>query len=97
MMDKPDTSAEAVERLARLYDDAGLCRATSQHPSHAHTAATLRAMLAERDAAWKTERAATDAADEYEAERDAARDFSIWGMASGVLAVAFFIVAVVLS
>ena len=51
MTDKPDTSAEAVERLARLYDDAGLCRATSQHPSHAHTAFTLRALVAERDAA----------------------------------------------
>ena len=44
-----DTSAAAVERLARLYDDAGLCSATSQHPSHAHTAATLRRLLAERD------------------------------------------------
>jgi hypothetical protein len=49
---KVDTSAEAVERLAREHD---LVRFTLSMKSHQHdkTAATLRALLAERDAARK--------------------------------------------
>jgi len=66
-MTRPDTSAEAVERLASERDEkaaesfmvAGLCREQDQDPSGwllagqhaAMTAATLRALLAERDAA----------------------------------------------
>jgi hypothetical protein len=49
-MSEIDTSAEAVERLAREHD---LVRFTlsMKSPQHDKTAATLRALLAERDAA----------------------------------------------
>jgi hypothetical protein len=46
-----DTTKEAVERLAALYADAAKAGSNAPFPSHAHTAATLRALLAERDAA----------------------------------------------
>jgi hypothetical protein len=47
-MSEIDTSAEAVERLAREHD---LVRFTlsMKSPQHDKTAATLRALLAERD------------------------------------------------
>ena len=46
MTDAPDTSAEAVERLARTHDAPGY------HPDHSLnvTAATLRDLSAEREA-----------------------------------------------
>jgi len=64
-MSNTDTSTEALDaecaNLARLLG-LGALTAIGQ----------IRALAAERDAAWKTERAATEAADEYEIQRDEA-------------------------
>ena len=46
-----DTSAEAVERLAKLYSDKFGFPPDEGTPLQQHTAATLRALVAERDAA----------------------------------------------
>jgi hypothetical protein len=61
MTDTTDTSAEAVERLAREHD---LVRFTLGMKAHEHdvTAATLCALLAERDEARRNARAWQDAA-----------------------------------
>lgn len=48
-----DTSAEAVERLAKLYSDKFGFPPDEGTPLQQHTAATLRALVAERDAAQR--------------------------------------------
>jgi hypothetical protein len=50
-MRKPDTSREAVEMLAEQHDGSDPTNADGLRDWHRDTAATLRALLAERDAA----------------------------------------------
>lgn len=81
MSGQPDTSAEAVERLAALMDDTAARGDCAGPPVCRWIAATLRAIAAERDAALaardgairEMSRQAREAG-AMEAERDAARD-----------------------
>ena len=56
MTDKPDTSAEAVENIANWHAIEGHAWAGTESElgrRHNATAATLRALVTERDAAWQ--------------------------------------------
>jgi hypothetical protein len=81
MTGQPDTSAEAVERLAALMDDTAARGDCAGPPLCRWIAATLRALAAERDAALaardeairEMSRQAREAG-AMEAQRDAVRD-----------------------
>jgi hypothetical protein len=79
-MGQPDTSAEAVERLAALMDDTAARGDCAGPPVCRWIAATLRALAAERDAALAARAEAiremsrhAREAGAMEAQRDAAR------------------------
>ena len=70
---KPASEAEVVEAMHVRYGITGYMREalTAARALGALMPDEAAALRAERDKAWKTERAATNAADEYEAQRDA--------------------------
>jgi hypothetical protein len=69
-MSKPDTSREAVEMLAHEHTSEEFIRGITS-PRRVYTAATLRALEAERDAAVYMMRNLAHALGEARAERDA--------------------------